>query len=104
MTSRELDWAASQVEHADATESTQDQEEEATESTQDEEVRMDADDTDVTQGKFLGIGRSVSATVPASRIVVRDIAVAPAAGAALPADSDAAFSRWLAGSGLGAPN
>jgi len=122
MTSVELDWATAQIEAADSTEATkdddqdggteatQDDDQDATEATQDDELRMgaddteltkDADDTDMTVDKFGGIGRAASPKIPASQIIARDIAIEPTAPlASLPADTDAAFGQWLAGSGL----
>ncbi len=62
---------------------------------------MNADETDVTQDKFNGFGRTVTPKIPASEIIVRDIAIERSAPlAALPADTDAAFGQWLAGSRL----
>ena len=113
MTSQKLDLIASQIEDLDATELTKDEEDDETEMTVDEpepeEVRMDADspdltmdadDTDATIDKFGGIGRPLSPKIPASQIIARDIAIEPAPLAALPANADAAFGQWLAGSGL----
>lgn len=73
----------------------------STEQTQDK--FLDADSTDLTRDKF---GASIEAglatsKIPSSEIVVRTIAVDRSAPlAALPADSDAAYSQWLSNSGL----
>ena len=124
----ELDWAAAQIEDADSTESTRDDQEESTESTQDEEeirmdadstestrdeeeestestqdeekIRMDADSTDATRDKFAEDIGTIGSKIPSSEIIVRTIAVERAPLVALPADADAAFGQWLANSGL----
>jgi hypothetical protein len=64
-----------------------------------------ADDTDSTSDKFNGIGRATSPKIPASEIIVRDIAIERSAPlVALPTDTDAAFGQWLAGSQLPSRN
>jgi hypothetical protein len=116
MTSRELDLIASQIEDLDSTDLTQDEnEDESTDLTQDdEEIRLDADATELTMDKFGSsdadateltkdslIGTIGNTKLPASEIHVRDLAIESTAPlAALPAESDAAFGQWLAGSGL----
>lgn len=107
MTASELDWLASQVEDADATEQTKDDDEQdATEQTQDD----DEDATEQTQDEEISVrnadgnGRTLGTKIPPSEIIVRDIAVerhAPLVD--LPADTDAAFGQWLAGSRLMPP-
>ncbi len=129
MGSLELNWADAQIEAADSTEITQDdQEKDSTEITQDDEIRMDAESTDATQDKFLDADSTdetqekfldadstdgtsdkftapadarATSKIPASEIVVRTIAVERSAPlAALPVDANVAFSQWLSGSGL----
>ena len=114
MTSLELDLIASQIEDDDATDLTKDDdatdltkdddEEESTDATidEEEEIRVDADDTDsAIRDGHKGINRAAGTKIPASQIIARDIAIEPTAPlASLPADTDAAFGQWLAGSGL----
>lgn len=116
MTSSEFDWITANVEAADSTESTQDHsdEQESTESTQDHgdedstestadgEIRMNADHTDDTSSDEFP-PRNLS-KLPQSQIVTHDIAVNMAASVSLPADSNAAFAQWLAGSQLSPGN
>ena len=90
-----------QEDGADATDQTQEDDgADATDQTQ--EAHLSQDHTEETRDKFSILMEAAGgAKIPASEIIVRNIGVEPSAPlAALPADSDAAFSQWLAGSQL----
>lgn len=98
MTNSEFDRTASQLEEADATDLTRDDDDaNSTDMTQDED---DENSTDMTQDEEIHLAKNTGGKVPSSEIVVRTIAVERAPLVDLPADTDAAFDQWLAGSGL----